>query len=156
MGGSNTIKRLLDFVEERCHDRLVLFRGQPADEPLLPKIARGKPKADFLKQEEHLLHEFKIRSAPHLEHVERDDWDWLAIAQHHGMATRLLDWTANPLVALWFAVRESRTEGDDGVVWFFPYSNEDIANQETEFPFKGERTMVFQPKHGSGPNPVEK
>jgi hypothetical protein len=74
----------------------------------------------LLEQEQRLFAEFRRRSAAYLDATNRDDWDMLAIAQHHGTATRLLDWTDNPLVALWFAVREG-TQQSDSVVWCFPF-----------------------------------
>jgi len=78
----------------------------------------------------------------------RDDWDWLAIAQHNGMATRLLDWTDNPLAALWFAVREKPEDKEDGILWVFQPPQEDIvADQRKMNPFQGERTKIFRPKH---------
>jgi hypothetical protein len=141
-----SVSQLVKFSEQNFEGRC-LFRGQAEDKPLLPKIARGQLRPDFLNEEKRLLHEFQIRSAPYLDGGNRDMWDWLAIAQHHGMATRLLDWTSNPLAALWFAVRDGRVGGPDGVVWIFPYSSGAIANQMEESPFMGEWTKIFQPKH---------
>jgi len=140
------VSGFVKFVQETCSTSH-LFRGQPQDNPLLPKIARGDLKLHFLSEELRLLEDFRRRSAPYLDTTGFDNWDMLAIAQHHGMATRLLDWTANPLAALWFAVREGPKNGEDGVVWILPYANEDIANQEKETPFQGQRTKLFQPKH---------
>ena len=68
--------------------------------------------------EAHVLRNFIRYSRPHLDSAPANEWELLVTAQHHGVPTRLLDWTYSPLVAAHFATRGGREERDgDRAVW---------------------------------------
>lgn len=128
----------------------VLYRGQNDGWPLVPKILRPWPASraridKVLDREKWLLNEFK-RLSVGLDSMPKDDCDWLSVAQHHGLSTRLLDWTQNPLAALWFAV-EGKRENQEPVVWRLETDPVDFG-EDKEF-LKPKKTRVFRPNHVS-------
>src|SRR5947209_4533520 len=91
------------------------FRGQSLPEPGL-RTALMRLGGDYAQLENHLLRNF--RKYAYRDAVAEDSvWNWLALAQHHGLPTRLLDWTYSPLVALHFATQDPGWFDRDGVIW---------------------------------------
>ncbi|MCF0075243.1 FRG domain-containing protein [Dyadobacter sp. CY261] len=100
----------------------VYYRGvNQAKFNLAPSIARNLPKDFSLQTEITFLNNFKRSSLSYYNNIYREytgdldsnDAETLAIAQHYGLLTRLLDWTTNPLAALWFACTPPAFISDD-------------------------------------------
>jgi hypothetical protein len=71
--------------------------------------------------EQHLLRNFRKYAEERPEARFDSIWHWLALAQHHGLPTRLLDWTYSPLVALHFVTEQAEAAENDGAVWCVDY-----------------------------------
>lgn len=94
------------------------YRGHSRASYTLEPSAQRRGRTE--EQERNLIHEFRVRAAlRHTSVPPKSDWAaWLALAQHYGLPTRLMDWTFSPLIAAYFAVTgRDADEQQSAVIW---------------------------------------
>jgi hypothetical protein len=145
------VSRIIETVNSFTKDDtdIILFRGQKNSEwGLLPKIARSDIKSSFIDDEKKLVDEFKRIGRPYIHsNISQNEWDLIALAQHHGLPTRLLDWTTNPLVALWFAFQFEDNLITNRAIWVLILDNDELADTTKGSPFNQSKTVAFKPNH---------
>jgi hypothetical protein len=96
-----------------------VFRGEAStDGQLITSLQRLA--GDRVEVEPHLLRSFR-KYAQRSEVPEDTMWHWLALAKHHGLPTRVLDWTYSPYVALHFATAYPADYERDGLIWMVDF-----------------------------------
>lgn len=136
----------LEIVNEYT-DGSWLFRGvSSASYVLQPSIGRKRLGGGYsAKLERDVFARFKREALPYLTFQPVDDWDWLALAQHHGVPTRLIDWSESPMVATFFAVANSQSNSD--AVVFIMRMPRSIDTGMEGNPFSVETISFFHPAH---------
>lgn len=111
---------IYDFPE------MFFYRGQASEDfKLIPSIGRncieGKEEV-LLQYERAIFEDFKRKYSMFTDVRPKNDMEFLFLAQHYGLPTRLLDWTYNPLIALYFACCSHNDK--NGVVFqSYPFSH---------------------------------
>lgn len=123
----SSFEELAELVQPFRKNGEWIFRGmRESTHVLLPKIGRsgarrgvGSPtELPYDRNAEMTMIRHFMRSAgPYVKHVPTSMLEWLALAQHHGMFTRLLDWTESLFVAAYFAVEDARYTDSPPIIY---------------------------------------
>jgi hypothetical protein len=121
-----TFASFITFFKKRVCPHFI-FRGvSDYSYGLKSKVARSFEKLgivneqEFLIKEETLIEIFKSKAVSHVGMQQLSEWQWIVLAQHYGLSTRILDWTENPLIALYFACFQNIDK--DGAIYFWHFT----------------------------------
>jgi hypothetical protein len=147
-----SLNELIAFTESQNKNNIRLYRGQMNDWPLSSKIFRLIQERhqinNFYEIEKQIYTEFKssLREIrPNSEPLS--DWESLAIGQHYGLPTRLIDWTKDPLVALWFAFAQEKANNEERIIWGLSVDSSHLADFENDDPFSSRFIKIFESPH---------
>lgn len=152
----SSVLEMLGYI--KCLTGNFIYRGQRDESwSLMPVI--GRFDVDELGYEnwpvfeEDLLEQFRKYSLPYLNHVPNNILEWMIVARHHNLPTRLLDWTTNPLKALFFAVKDKKHKEIDSALWVYDVTmwHEGVSQEVLFNTFEGMKEIrmpeVYYPDH---------
>lgn len=124
-----TVADLLSHLSgTRASGALKWYRGQSDfGWGLVPKVARN---SNHVRHELDMLKTFKKDASDRLGRRPQTAWEWIVVAQHYGLPTRLLDWSENPLIALYFAAGNSDPSADGAIFELDPASLNNSAFED--------------------------
>lgn len=124
-----------------------IYRGVPDSKfRLIPKV--GRPPAKYSAGREKNIFELFEKRAQLFENFDGlSKFDKLVVAQHHGLPTRMLDWTTSPLIAAYFAVvQQMDTEAKDAKIYSFRTKGSDYLSKDDGDPFAAEDVKFYLPR----------
>jgi hypothetical protein len=147
-----TVQRFTELIEalKSTTEAPIWYRGVgKADYQLIPLLYRHptiKVVSELIELEGRILNRFRHRSIPYQDRLLDKDWEFLFLMQHYGVPTRLLDWSENPFIALYFAIADAETHcvagtfSGDAAVWVL---NTQVWNNHILSPYWKGRVLTI-------------
>ena len=136
----NSLQEFFDTVDALKHGA---YRGErKASWVLRPKLGRTTRKSSM--SADFPVTDFRSMATVYVGET-LSDWQWMCLAQHHGVPTRLLDWSRSFPIAAYFAVQNSDYDGDSAI---FALSTSFLI-ETGDFQPRDEKGLVILPKHSN-------